>query len=112
MFRDYQSQGPLSSRYIKLDINCARLHCFYSSDFRTKMESVLKDLQVRIEMPGYCASAEGLAKNMLVLRLYEPDRNKGAYRLRRLLKSYWCRCTSLTKKQPDSWNGIRSRGCW
>ena len=49
MFRDYQTKGPLSKRFIKLDINCVVLHCFYGSEFRTRMESVIEDLDVRID---------------------------------------------------------------
>ena len=99
MFKDYQTQGPLSKRFIKLDINCVVLHCFYSSEFRTGIESVVKDLEVRIEMPGHCDSAKDIATNMLVLHLHGPQRTQATYRLRRFLKAYWCRCQSQSKKQ-------------
>ena len=113
MFKDYQTQGPLSKRFIKLDINCVTLHCFYDSEFINRMESVVKDLDVRVEMPGQCDSAKDMATNMLVLHLHGPQRIKAAYRLRRFLKTYWCRCQSQSqsKKQPVILQGLR-RGNW
>ena len=107
MFKDYQTQGPLSKRYIKLDINCVVLHCFYGSEFRTRMESVVKDLDVRVEMPGQCDSAKDMATNMLVLHLYGPERIKAAYRLRRFLKAHWCKCQSQSKKEAHSFNLLK-----
>ena len=107
MFKDYQTQGPLSKRFIKLDINCVILHCFYSSEFRTRMESVVKDLEVRIEMPRHCDSAKDMATNMLVLHLHGPQRTQAAYRLRRFLKAYWCKCQSQTKKEAWSFNLLK-----
>ena len=64
------------------------------------MESVVNDLKVKIEMPGYCPSAEDMATNMLVLHLHGPERIKAAYRLRRFLKAYCAGAKAKLKKKP------------